>query len=114
MTISDELDEVLAGREVKIVDDSSPASGVAGHAENKYGPSQDDDSGKKSASTLLVELALKRYKFGCTEEGQPFAVKPGGHVRMLRGGKNSLRAELSKEYYREHKKAAPQQALDCP
>src|SRR5215211_6653947 len=69
-------------------------------------------SGKKSASTLLVELALKRYGFACTKDGQPFAVKPGGHVvRMLRGGKNSLRAELSQAYYRLHGKAAPQQAL---
>ena len=69
-------------------------------------------SGKKSASTLLVELALKRYEFGCTEEGQPFAVKPGGHVvRMLRGGKNSLRAELSRAHYQLYGKAAPQQAL---
>jgi hypothetical protein len=65
-----------------------------------------------STSTLLVELALKRYEFGCTEDGQPFAVKPGGHVvRMLRGGKNSLRAELSKAYYHLHGKVAPQQAL---
>ena len=67
---------------------------------------------KKSASTLLVELALDRYTFGCTEDGQPFAVKPGGHVvRMLRGGKNSLRAELSQAYYWRYHKAAPQQAL---
>ena len=67
---------------------------------------------RKSASTLLVELALDRYGFGCTEDGQPFAVKPGGHVvRMLRGGKNSLRAELSQAYYWRHRKAAPQQAL---
>jgi hypothetical protein len=69
-------------------------------------------SEKKSTSTLLVELALKRYEFGCTEDGQPFAVKPGGHVvRTLRGAKNSLRAELSKAYYQRHRKTAPQQAL---
>jgi hypothetical protein len=77
--------------------------------------SLDDNPGngqKKSASTLLVELALKRYEFACTEDGQSFAVKPGKHVvRMLRGGKNSLRAELSKAYYQLHGKAAPQQAL---
>jgi hypothetical protein len=71
-----------------------------------------DRDGKKSASTLLVDLALKRYEFGVTEEGQPFAVRPGGHVvRMLRGGQNSLRAELSQLFYRMHGKAAPQQAL---
>jgi hypothetical protein len=65
-----------------------------------------------SAASQLVELALDRYHFGVAEEGQPYAVKPGRHVvRMLRGGKNSLRAELSKAYYQKHKKAAPQQAL---
>jgi hypothetical protein len=65
-----------------------------------------------SAASQLVELALDRYHFGVAEDGQPYAVKPGRHVvRMLRGGKNSLRAELSKAYYQKHKKAAPQQAL---
>jgi hypothetical protein len=49
----------------------------------------DASSEKKSASTLLVELALKRYEFGCTEDGQPYAVKPGGHVvRMLAAGRS--------------------------
>jgi hypothetical protein len=71
-----------------------------------------DRDGKKSTSTLLVDLALRRYEFGVTEEGQPFAVRPGGHVvRMLRGGQNSLRAELSQLFYRRYGKAAPQQAL---
>ena len=97
---------------VKIADIFMGGAETADLAENTYGQSQDDSSGKKSVSTLLVDLALERYEFGCTEDGQPFAVKPGGHVvRMLRGGKNSLRAELSKAYYRKHKKAAPQQAL---
>jgi hypothetical protein len=70
------------------------------------------DRGKPSAASQLVEMALDRYHFGVTKDGQPYAVRPGRHVvRMLRGGKNSLRAELSQAYYREHKKAAPQQAL---
>lgn len=47
----------------------------------------------KSAASLIIELALKRYHVGVTEEGQPYAVKTGRHVvRMLRGGKNSLPA----------------------
>ena len=59
-----------------------------------------------------MELALERYRFGFSEDGQPYAVRPGRHVvRMLRGGKNSLRAELSQAFYQQHKKAAPQQAL---
>ena len=70
------------------------------------------ESAGPSASTSLVKLALDRYEFGCTGDGQPFAVRPGGHVvRMLRGGKNSLRVELSSVYFRLHGKAAPQQAL---
>jgi hypothetical protein len=69
-------------------------------------------SKQSSAASLIVELALERYHFGVTEEGQPYAVKPGRHVvRMLRGGKNSLRAELSKAFYQTYKKAPPQQAL---
>ena len=55
---------------------------------------------KPSAASQLVEMALERYHFGVAEDGQPYAVRPGHHVvRMLRGGKNSLRAELSQAYY---------------
>jgi hypothetical protein len=64
-----------------------------------------------STATRLVGMALERYQLGLSNDGQPYAVRPGHHVvRMLRGGK-SLRAELSQAYYREHGKAAPQQAL---
>jgi hypothetical protein len=70
------------------------------------------NQGKPSAASQLVDMALDRYHFGISEDGQPYAVRPRRHVvRMLRGGKNSLRAELSQAYYRQHKKAAPQQAL---
>jgi hypothetical protein len=65
-----------------------------------------------SAASKLVAMAQGRYLFGVTEDGQPYAVRPGQHVvRMLRGGKDSLRAELSQAYYQKHKTAAPQQAL---
>ncbi|HEY6684707.1 MAG TPA: hypothetical protein VI094_00715 [Propionibacteriaceae bacterium] len=69
-------------------------------------------SGHPSAASQLVELALQRYQFGVTQDGQPYAIRPGRHVvRILRGGKDSLRAELSQAYYQKHKKAPPQQAL---
>lgn len=73
----------------------------------------EDKPERKSAATQLVELALARYILGTTPEGDPYAIpKSGGHVaRSLRGGKAGLRAELSREYYRLHEKAAPQQAL---
>lgn len=75
-------------------------------------PSLDIPGGKPSAATLIVELALNRYRFGVSDDGATFAVEPGKHVvRTLRGAKNSLRAELSREYFRKYKKAAPQQAL---
>jgi hypothetical protein len=76
------------------------------------GGADGQSNSKASAASLIIELALDRYHFGVTEEGQPYAVKPGRHVvRMLRGGKNSLRAELSQAFYQKYKKAAPQQAL---
>lgn len=72
----------------------------------------DDTGEKKSASTVLIELASGRYDFGITDDGLPYAVQPGRHVvRPLRGGRLSLRAELSREYYKLHRRAAPQQAL---
>jgi hypothetical protein len=92
-------------------------TGGNGQKAEEREPDSGGDAGQqqkrpKSASTLLVELALDRYEFGCTEDGKPFAVRPGGHVvRMLRGGKNSLRAELSQAYYWRYRKAPPQQAL---
>ena len=76
------------------------------------GPDPGSDQSKSSAATRLVEMALERYQFGISDDGQPYAVRPGQHVvRMLRGGKDSLRAELARAYYERYGKAAPQQAL---
>jgi hypothetical protein len=95
----------------QIDDELREALGLDGQAQDAKATTNSEPE-KKSASTLLVELALDRYQFGCTEDGQPFAIRPGGHVvRMLRGGQKSLRAELSQAYYWRHRKAAPQQAL---
>lgn len=74
------------------------------------------DSGpapRKSAASVLVDLAMVRYNFGCTPEGEPFAVpKMGGNiVRMLRGGRSSLRAELAQIYQKHTDLIAGQQAL---
>lgn len=65
-----------------------------------------------SAASQLVKLALERYRFGVTEDGQSYAVRPGRHVvRLLRGGKNSLRAELAQAFHKRHRKVPPQQTL---
>ena len=74
----------------------------------------DGEGGSKlSAAALLVELALERYRFGCTPEGEAFGVpKTSGHVvRMLRGSRTSLRAELARLYRQKTSRVAPQQAL---
>ena len=68
---------------------------------------------KDSASTILVKLALKRYSFGVSDSGETFGVPTQGPkvVQLLRGGKTSLRSQLSRLYYGTKGKAAPQQAL---
>jgi len=68
---------------------------------------------KDSAATILVKLAMKRYRFGVSDSGETFAVPVDGPhvVQMLRGGKTSLRSELSRMYFKTKRKTAPQAAL---
>lgn len=77
------------------------------------GPDTGGPRERKSAAAALVELAMDRYGFGCTTDGEPFAVpKTGGNiVRMLRGGRSSLRAELAQIYQQQTGLIAGQQAL---
>lgn len=67
----------------------------------------------KSASTVLVELALRTYTFGVSGDGEAYAIPRSGPpvVSMLRGGKASLRAQLARGYFTACGKAPPQQAL---
>ncbi|UGQ60077.1 toprim domain-containing protein [Rhodococcus pyridinivorans] len=77
-------------------------------------PIEDDEKPEKiSAASALVNMALAHYDLGVTPAGEPYAItKEGGHIaRPLRGGKTGLRPELSKRYFQETGKAAPQQAL---
>lgn len=68
---------------------------------------------KKSASTILVEIALDRYDFYVGDSGETFAIPKNGPTVTLpvRGGKVSLRKQLAKSYFAKMRKAAPQQAL---
>jgi hypothetical protein len=68
---------------------------------------------KDSAATLLVKLAERRYQLGCTPDGEPFAIphQPPHIVRLLRGGRGSLRAELAQAFYAETGHAPSQSAL---
>lgn len=72
-----------------------------------------DDEKKKSAATVLVEMARSRYAFGISTDGEPFAVPIIGNpvVRLLRDGARSLRAELARSYFDTHGRVASQQAL---
>lgn len=71
------------------------------------------DTGKQSAASVLVNIALEKYELGVSEKDLPFGIPKTGPkiVKMLRGTKGSLRAELAKEYFNKTGKAAPQQAL---
>ena len=61
-------------------------------------PDHRDTDERKSAATVLVELAQTRYTFGVSDDGEPFALPRTGDpvVRLLRGGKRGLRAELAR------------------
>jgi hypothetical protein len=71
------------------------------------------DAPKKSVATRLVELVTARYELGCTPVGEPYAIPHDGPrvVRLLRGGRGSLRAELARAYYEQTGSVASQSAL---
>jgi len=71
------------------------------------------DTEKKSAATVLVDMAIERYEFGVSTVGEAYALPKSGPkiVALLRGSKSSLRGQLAREYFRATDKAASQQAL---
>lgn len=68
---------------------------------------------RRSAATVLVGQALELYELGVSADGEPYALPRTGRrlVRLLRGGRSSLRAQLARGYYGATGKAAGQQAL---
>jgi hypothetical protein len=79
-------------------------------------PDPDDRPGGRrgpSQSDRLVALARSTYRFGRALDDEAFAVPIAGPkiVRLLRGGRASLRAELAAAYVEEHGKAASSTAL---
>ena len=77
--------------------------------------SGDAGEGEKRTSQALklVRLFRECYRIGRTTEGDPFAVEHGGPniARMLRGGGDSLRAELARAYFEREDRVAGQTAL---
>lgn len=77
-----------------------------------------DESGaapeqRQSVATKLVKLAENHYSFHVDVSGETYAVPKLGPliVRLLRGGKQSLRAELARRYFEETEQAPSQSAL---
>ena len=86
---------------------------LAGKQEGNGKEPSSDESTSKSAATTLVEMALQKYDFGISTTGETFAIPKTGSrlVAMLRASNTSLRRQLARDYFQEHKRAAPQQAL---
>jgi hypothetical protein len=72
-----------------------------------------EPTGRPSQATELVTIAMARFRLGRATTGEPFATPlDGPHVaRMLRGGEDSLRAELSAIYADQKGRAPSQSAL---
>ncbi|WP_158083997.1 bifunctional DNA primase/polymerase [Mycobacterium persicum] len=68
---------------------------------------------KRSQATLLVDLALERYKLGISTDGKPFGYSPTApHVALdLRGGKLGLRQTLARDYFQRYDAAATTAAI---
>ena len=97
-----DLDDVFAGKadihEGKIVPAETKRA-AEGDAEEKV---------KELAATALVKIAEELYDFCVSDAGQPFGIPRSGPkvLQMLRGGKTSLRSQLSRHYFRKTGKAA--------
>lgn len=102
-----------AEREALLEEDGSGHRGGATEPVAERPGEDRGSSARKSASTMLVELAHDWYSFGLSDAGEPFALPKGGPpvVVLLRGAKCSLRSELASAYFRSTGKVAPQQAL---
>ncbi len=101
----DAADHVAAGYGIE---DLVPEPGPASEPE----PAQEESS-RRSAAAVLVDLAVERYDFAVTEDVDAFAIpKASGHVvRPLRGGSPSLRAEMARDFRRATGRVAGAQAL---
>ena len=65
------------------------------NSETSQTPPPPSQGGQKSAATELVELARATYRFGTSTTGETFGIPIDGPpvTFMLRGGRQSLRAE---------------------
>jgi len=74
---------------------------------------ESDGKKKRSQASELVDLAVEMFRIGVASSGEPFAVPRDGPLvaRMLRGGRDSLRAHLAAMYAASHDRAPSASAL---
>ncbi len=103
------IEQTDQGTWVRVLSDGSRSTPY-GSREAAEGKVRGD---KPTASEQLVHLAEDRYSFGVSEEGDPFAIARGGPyiARMLRGGGQSLRAELAAGFVNKTGKVPSASAL---
>ncbi len=72
-----------------------------------------DGAGAMSTADRIVELAIQRFRMGRTAADEPFAVaKEGANIaRILRGGRDSLRAELAAAHRQRYERTPSTTAL---
>ncbi len=92
-------------------EDLVPIEPTDSAAESNVEPEAPD--AKRSAATILVDLALSRFEFGVSTDGDVFGMPIDGPpvVFQLRGSTRSLRAQLARMFYEAYGRAASQSAL---
>lgn len=109
----DATDHLSAGRTVAELVPVDMPSDEPDEPDDPDDPGDDEPAEKATQSQRLVALAVGRYRFAMTTSGEPFAVARDGAnlARMLRGGGDSLRAELARAHYQAHGKPPTASAL---
>lgn len=77
---------------------------------------QEREDPNQPVAIKLIRLAEQRFQFGVTPSGEPFAYQEDKPhlIRMFRGGRRGLRAELAKAFLQTENRIANQSALaDC-
>lgn len=71
----------------------------------------DNQGGKRSQTTQLVDLALERYRVGLADDGKPFAVELDGPNVALSLGDRAFRSALAAAYFERYDRAVSSSAL---
>jgi len=99
--VGEKLNEALAALPELQSDEGDEPANDAADSGLVNGAHQDSSSKSgDSQSTQLVQLAEELYDFGQSEAGEPFGIRKDGPnlARMLRSGRDSIRAELAARY----------------